>query len=234
VQNTIISFYRKSIKIYHYVITNKSEKSIELLLEHPKEVNKLVGSVSLIVEECYHGTEKEKNKIEVKTEYVTGGNTQSGNYGLNFTIPPRTISHLVLHSQFVDKTTELLRDYNLSKRILEEGPLAAQLHGVLAPYWKLVKQISELEQKLKAEKDLLGELENSQSRARSNLNAIREHDKQHRYAEQLDKLEDQINQGHTKIKEINLQLNASRDNLKVTGESLHFDSASNTNTPMQI
>ena len=71
VERCSITFSRKSVKIYHYVISNKSEKTTELLLEHPKEWDKPVGSVSLIVEECYHGTdkEKEKNKIDVKTEY---------------------------------------------------------------------------------------------------------------------------------------------------------------------
>jgi len=69
VQHCAVIFSRKLVKIYHYVITNKSEKTIELLLEHPKEWSRPVGSVSLIVEECYHGTDKVNNKIDVKTEY---------------------------------------------------------------------------------------------------------------------------------------------------------------------
>jgi len=51
----------------------------------------------------------------------------------------------------------------------------------LTPYWKLEQHISDIERKIKSEKEQLAELENSQSRARSNLNAIREHDKQRRY-----------------------------------------------------
>lgn len=62
-------FYRKSIKQHKYVITNKSEKEIDVLLEHPKEFNVDPSSASLIVEECYYGSEKAKTSIEVKTEY---------------------------------------------------------------------------------------------------------------------------------------------------------------------
>eukprot|EP00026_Physarum_polycephalum_P004203 Phypoly_transcript_04220.p1 GENE.Phypoly_transcript_04220~~Phypoly_transcript_04220.p1 ORF type:complete len:672 (+),score=106.92 Phypoly_transcript_04220:130-2145(+) len=225
VERCQVAFSRKSIKIYHYVITNKSEKSIELLLEHPKEWSKPVGSVSLIVEECYHGTDKNQNKIDVKTEYVTGSGS-TGNYGFNFTIPPRSTTHFVLHSQFVDRTLDSLRDSNRFKHVLEDGPLLSQLIAVLAPYSKLEQHIADIERSIHHEKERLSELENSQARARSNLTAIRELDKQKRYTEQLDNLEDEINKSHAKIKDLTTQLLSSRTNLKLTGDALYFDSSS--------
>lgn len=69
IERTSVVFSRKIISKHHYVITNKSEKEIELLLEHPKSWSSDPTSISLVVEECYYGSEKSKSQIEVKTEY---------------------------------------------------------------------------------------------------------------------------------------------------------------------
>jgi hypothetical protein len=67
IKNGQVTLDRKSVTRHHYVITNKSEKETEFLLEHPKQ--SYPATTTLVVEECYNGTETTKNKIDLRTEY---------------------------------------------------------------------------------------------------------------------------------------------------------------------
>lgn len=69
IERTNVTYYTKNVKRHHYIITNKSEKEIELLLEHPKAWSTDPTSTSLVVEDCYFGSDKTKTPVEVKTEY---------------------------------------------------------------------------------------------------------------------------------------------------------------------
>ncbi len=103
VDKNIITTTNKIVVHYHYVITNKSAKDIELILEHPKNDVSPTQQSTLLVDECAIGDGETKKVIDVRTEYVT-----ANFYGLNFTVPAKSTTKLLLSAQKVTNNNELM------------------------------------------------------------------------------------------------------------------------------
>jgi len=122
--------------------------------------------------------------VKVHQEYAT-----SSNYGFNLTLPPNSITHLVLA---IKTPTTKLCPLSLFDEQRAKGIANSKLTEIMKPYWELKKKAAELERRSRAEKDMLSNLDKEQARARSNLNAIQEKDKHQRYLQQIDQIEDKI------------------------------------------
>jgi uncharacterized protein YukE len=213
INNMTVSLAHKSVVHHHYTITNKSEKETEFLLEHAKTL--YLGTSTLVVEDCYFG-EKEKAKVDLRTEYVT-----NSVYGLNFKLRPNGITHVLLTTQSVVTKTFALAGFDHSLAKATNNP---KLMEVIKPYWDLKKEAEELDKKLRKEKERITELEKEQQRARSNLSAIQEREKQKRYLDQIDEIEDKLSNTHKSIRTLQEQIHDINKRVSSVGSHLSFDS----------